>query len=141
MLAGRLTVEDLAGYIASRAHHAHAGTDKSKNGVEGHHAAPGTALAALDAETRAAAHHPLADAPTGPSDGKAAALAAPRPTAHDERNVTRIGSAKLAAVLRYLNTYRDQSGGRQTLSEQERASLANIKALVDELHERYVSEA
>jgi ParB/RepB/Spo0J family partition protein len=142
MLAGKLTVEDLAGYIASRAHHhAHASTDKSKNGGEGHHTGPGTALAALDAEARAAAHHPLADAPAGQPDGKAAALAAPRPTAHDERSATRIGSAKLAAVLRYLNTYRDQSSGRQTVSEQERASLANIKALADELYERYVSEA
>jgi hypothetical protein len=136
MLAGKLTVEDLAGYIASRAHHVHAGTDKHKNGAEGHPSEPGTALAALDAEARAAAHHPLADGHTGPSEGKAAS----RPNSHDERSVTRIGSAKLAAVLRYLNTYRDQSDGRRAVSEQERASLANIKALVDELHERYVSE-
>jgi ParB/RepB/Spo0J family partition protein len=140
MLAGKLTVEDLAGYIASRAHHSHSGIDKNKNGVDGHPSGPGTALAALDAEARAAAHHPLADGHTGPPDGKAAAQAASRPNSHDERSVTRIGSAKLAAVLRYLNTYRDQSDGRRAVSEQERASLANIKALVDELHERYVSE-
>jgi ParB family chromosome partitioning protein len=67
------------------------------------------------------------------------ALAAPHARAgHDDRNVNRIGNAKLAAVLRYLNTYRDTSSGRQSVSEQEVASLANIKAIADDLYERFV---
>jgi hypothetical protein len=60
---------------------------------------------------------------------------------HDERSAIRIGSAKLAAVLRYLNTYRDHSTGRRGVSEGERASLAHIKALVDELYMKYTENA
>ena len=56
---------------------------------------------------------------------------------HEDRSATRIGNAKLAAVLRYLNTYRDGSALRQSVSEQEQASLANIKAIVDDLWERF----
>jgi ParB/RepB/Spo0J family partition protein len=146
MLAGKLMVEDLPGYIQAKAEaHAHEAkaAHTSKNGVEKpERIAPGSALAALDAEPRAAAHHPIGrDEEAGESSrsGKAEALAAQTArTAQDERSAIRVGSAKLAAVLRYLNTYRDHSTGRRAVSEGERASLAAIKALADELYERHV---
>ncbi|MEO8289172.1 MAG: ParB/RepB/Spo0J family partition protein [Chloroflexota bacterium] len=127
MLAGTLTVEDLPGYIAAKS--AHKGQQS---------AASGSALAALDTEAWAA-HHPLSDGHhDGNGEGKAGALAAHHAKAGSEdRSAIRIGNAKLAAVLRYLNTYRDGSLGRQAISEQEQASLANIKLLVDELNTRF----
>jgi ParB family chromosome partitioning protein len=134
MLAGTLTVEDLPGYIAAKS------ADKSTiRGTQ--HVNGGAALAALDAEARAAAHHPITDGHDSRNgNGKAEALAAPHARAgHDDRDrsASRIGNAKLAAVLRYLNTYRDGSALRQSVSEQEQTSLANIKALVDDLWERF----
>jgi ParB-like chromosome segregation protein Spo0J len=133
MLAGALTVEDLAGYIAAK------NADKSTTrGTQ--HTSGGAALAALDTEARAAAHHPITDGHDSRNGkGTAEALAAPHArTGHDnDRNATRIGNAKLAAVLRYLNTYREGSALRQSVSEQEQASLANIKAIVDDLWARF----
>jgi ParB-like chromosome segregation protein Spo0J len=128
MLAGTLTVEDLPGYIAAKS--AHKGQQST---------AADSALAALDTQARAAAHHPLSDGHhDGNGEGKAGALAAHHAKAGSEdRSAIRIGNAKLAAVLRYLNTYRDGSLGRQAISEQEQASIANIKFLVDELYTRF----
>lgn len=125
MLAAKLTVEDLPGFIQSKTSHQSA-----------------TSYTALDAEARTAAHHSITEANSSSnSTGKAEALAASHAkTAHsniDERSALRIGNAKLAAVLRYLHTYREHSTGRRSISEQEQASLANIKALVDELCERF----
>lgn len=51
----------------------------------------------------------------------------------EERGKARIGSAKLATILRYLTTYKEQSAGRERISEQERATLAQIRALVEEV--------
>ena len=53
---------------------------------------------------------------------------------------TRIGSAKLAAVLRYLNTYRVQAAGRQAISSQEQAALDLIKEIVQDLRARFPAE-
>jgi ParB/RepB/Spo0J family partition protein len=133
MLAGTLTVEDLPGYVATKS-----AIRSSQPTITG------AALAALDTEARAAAHHPIRDGHDGQGNSKAEALAAPHARAgHDDRDrdrdrsAIRIGNAKLAAVLRYLNTYRDGSALRQSVSEQEQASLANIKAVVDELCDRF----
>jgi ParB-like chromosome segregation protein Spo0J len=118
MLAGTLTVEDLPGFIAGRS------ADKSA----------GSAAKSDTDNSNSPAHsaHTL-------DKGKPEALAAPHParTGHDDRNANRIGNAKLAAVLRYLNTYRDATSGRQSVSEQEQASLANIKAIVDDLYGQF----
>jgi ParB/RepB/Spo0J family partition protein len=138
MLAGSLTVEDLPGYIAARS------ADKATMTTGGsQHASGAAALAALDTEARAAAQHPITDGHhrlngTGKAEEALVASHAAR-AGHDDRdrNASRIGNAKLAAVLRYLNTYRDGSTLRQSVSEQEQASLANIKSLVDELWERF----
>ena len=117
MLLGILTVEDLPGYVASRSP---AKSDKSvmPNGRR----APQSVIPEGMAEAFAYQH------------AKAA-----RDNIHNQnnRNAVRIGNAKLAAVLRYLNTYRDGSALRQSVSEQEQASLANIKAIVDELFARF----
>jgi ParB/RepB/Spo0J family partition protein len=134
MLAGTITVEDLPGYVATKsvASNGHPGSQSMQTA---------TALAALDAEARAAAHHPIRDPHDSHDDnGQAEALAAPHARAghdHKDRSAVRIGNAKLAAVLRYLNTYRDGFALRQSVSEQEQASLANIKAVVDELYARF----
>jgi len=111
MLAGTLTVEDLPGFIAARTA-AKSDVDNSQSSTQNVHT--------LD-------------------KGKPEALAAPHAAkaGHDDRNANRIGNAKLAAVLRYLNTYRDATSGRQSVSEQEQASLANIKAIVDDLYGRF----
>lgn len=141
MLAGRLTVEDLAGWISAK-HHSLRGEPASSL----QHANSTDA----DAELLVAAEQsaiedgdPQYDASHSghgtPSTGEA--LVAPKKggsTDQDERSAIRMGNAKLAAVLRYINTYRDYSTGRRVVSEGERASLAHIKALVDELNERYV---
>jgi ParB family chromosome partitioning protein len=118
MLAGSLTVEDLPGFIAARAAEKSAGSQAKSDADNPQSAALGT--------------HPA-------GKGKPGALAAPHAAkaGHDDRNATRIGNAKLAAVLRYLNTYRDATSGRQSVSEQEQASLANIKAIVDDLYGRF----
>ncbi len=110
MLAGTLTVEDLPGYIASKA----AGRD----------------------------HHPPAtdDRRRTKDDQASASQSAIRNPQSAIPGAIRIGNAKLAAVLRYLNTYRDAASGRQSVSEQEQASLANIKAIADELYARFGKE-
>ena len=149
MLAGRLTVEDLQGWIAAK-HSTRSeqapdtnttNKEASSPAVIGHssiedNVPPGAAGPKQNHRTRDGAAQ----------QGKATseeALAVPRKGGsldQDERSAIRIGSAKLAAVLRYLNTYRDHSTGRRAVSEGERASLAHIKMLVDELHEKYVAE-
>jgi hypothetical protein len=79
-----------------------------------------------------------AEAPTQqPAPQPALAAQAPAKADSNERKEARIGNAKLAAVLRYLNTYKEQSASRQTISEQERASLALIKATVEQLYDRF----
>jgi ParB family chromosome partitioning protein len=55
----------------------------------------------------------------------------------EERGRIRIGSAKLAAALRYLTTYKEQSEGRERISEQERATLTQIRTLVEEVCEKF----
>lgn len=51
----------------------------------------------------------------------------------EERGKIRVGSAKLAAVLRYLSAYKEQAVSRERISDGERTTLAQIKALADEL--------
>jgi ParB family chromosome partitioning protein len=55
----------------------------------------------------------------------------------EERGRIRIGSAKLAAALRYLTTYKEQSEGRERISEQERDTLAQIRMLVEEVCDKF----
>ncbi|MGA7730767.1 MAG: ParB/RepB/Spo0J family partition protein [Chloroflexia bacterium] len=149
MLAGRLTVEDLQGWIAAK----HSTRSEQASGTNTANieasSLPATGRSSmvdsvpLDA-VRTEQKHKAKDGAM--QVGKATseeAWAVPRKGGsldQDERSAIRIGSAKLAAVLRYLNTYRDHSTGRRAVSEGERASLAHIKMLVDELHEQYVTE-
>lgn len=149
MLAGRLTVEDLPGWIASK--QAAKGEQASSSLAASSDTANEDAmlLAATGQSTIAdgvpqSNHGTKANGERAGQPGKAASdetLAVSRKGGaldQDERSAIRIGSAKLAAVLRYLNTYRDHSTGRRAVSESERASLAHIKSLVDDLNERYV---
>ncbi|MFL5732568.1 MAG: ParB/RepB/Spo0J family partition protein [Chloroflexia bacterium] len=53
---------------------------------------------------------------------------------------TRIGTAKLAAVLRYLNTYKSQAASRQVISSQERAAIGLIKEIIEDLQGRFPEE-
>jgi ParB family chromosome partitioning protein len=149
MLAGRLTVEDLAGWIAAKHPPRGEFTNSNRQNDQSE-----TDSADQDATSLVAAANSLKvdDVPLDHGTKKSGAgqrgkstpeeaLVAPRKGGgidHDERSAIRMGSAKLAAVLRYINTYRDYSTGRRVVSEGERASLAHIKSLVDELHERYV---
>jgi ParB/RepB/Spo0J family partition protein len=114
MLAGNLTVEDLPGYIANR---------KTTD-----HGRPATETA-----TSGTGNPQSAGSWASPNSGNPQSVKA----GHEDRSAIRIGNAKLAAVLRYLNTYRDVAFGRQSVSEQEQASLANIKAIADELYGRF----
>jgi hypothetical protein len=111
MLAGTLTVEDLPGYIASKS----VGRDDRPPATD-----DGRRTKVDQASANQSAIH------LRPSFSESAMTSA-----------IRIGNAKLAAVLRYLNTYRDAASGRQSVSEQEQASLANIKAIADELYARF----
>lgn len=137
MLAGRLTVEDLAGWIAAKHHtHGESGTALQQDISEDISAGS----RANDVSTIVDRVLDGAEAGTGRGKtGSGAALRSSESMDQDERSAIRMGNAKLAAALRYINTYRDYSTGRRTISEGERASLAHIKALVDELNERYVA--
>lgn len=136
MLTGTLTVEDLAGYIAAKSHDKSANHDP-QSVIEPVLAAPDTHLNNAEAGPE---YHPITGRKTeGQDRGNAEALAASHVTkaGHEDRHASRIGNAKLAAVLRYLNTYRDAASGRQSVSEQEQASLAAIKAVVNDLYGRF----
>jgi|GEM_PF-1355842 len=50
-----------------------------------------------------------------------------------ERGKARIGSAKLSTILRNITSYKEQSADRERISEQERSTLAQIRALVEEV--------
>ena len=152
MLAGRLTVEDLPGWIAAK--HSTKGEQigtpiggsEASTQKTASSAATGRSSIVEDADRRIPAGKSAGQSSDGVDVGKTTpgeALAVARKGVgldHDERSAIRMGSAKLAAVLRYLNTYRNHSTRRRAVSEGERASLAHIKGLVDELHERYVRE-
>jgi ParB-like chromosome segregation protein Spo0J len=148
MLAGRLTVEDLPGWIAAK--HSTRGEQASgKDSTDGEAASQAvmgqsTIVDSVppDGDTRQKSISGDVTEQSGKSNPKEALAVSRKGESldHDERSANRIGSAKLAAVLRYLNTYRDHSTGRRAVSEGERASLAHIKTLVDGLYERYVVE-
>jgi ParB family chromosome partitioning protein len=127
MLAGTLTVEDLPGYIASKSAGRNAQVGTTDDSSQAHR--PTTDNRAKTDQSAIRLRPSFAG--SGPSES-----AIPR-AGHEDRSVIRIGNAKLAAVLRYLNTYRDAASGRQSISEQEQASLANIKAIADELYVRF----
>ena len=146
LLAGRLTVEDLPGWIAAK--HSSKSTQALATDIVNEEAISLVAAGSSSIVDSIPPH--AADTKSNHKAGGAGqrgratpdeALAVSHKSGsldHDERSAVRIGSAKLAAVLRYLNTYRDHSTGRRAVSEGERASLAHIKTLVDELCEKYV---
>ena len=152
MLEGKLTVEDLPGYVEARAISRQA------------EAALLEAERTLDSiqrsrEKRAAKEAKEQDKETQPLTPQAQQATfdapphdQPPPTSHElagsspttslnidpeERARIRIGGAKLAAAYRYLNTYRQQAEARDGISRQERATLQNLKSLVDDLYERF----
>jgi ParB family chromosome partitioning protein len=121
MLSGRLTVEDLPGYVESQA------AQKKGDGWAGGRATDISTSRGPEGEPRAG----LAAPEKGDAEGR-------EESEEDrERARVRIGNAKLAAVVRYLTTYREQAGEREAISKQERARIAEIKAIVGELSKKY----
>ena len=124
LLAGTLTVEDLPGYIESKA-------------------AINQAEKVLD-EARAIFNKHGGAIPGEAGDAGAAGRGSEKPeppladVKHTPRSAARIGTAKLAAVARYLTTYKEQAQSRTGISQHEKASLAKIKSLVDDLYLDYV---
>jgi ParB/RepB/Spo0J family partition protein len=174
ILAGNLTVEDLPGYIQSKAAQAEqelteaapAEVEATREGGDPQTTAsitglPGTLHRNLPEppappapastpppwpETQQGADATPTPTPTptstasmaGGRPGRAPSPAGERPPGNRVLNPeTRIGSAKLAAVLRYLRSYHVQAAYRQMISPQERTALAQIMALVEELHDRF----
>jgi ParB family chromosome partitioning protein len=164
ILAGTLTVEDLPGYIQSRPPQApaqdaptapprpvaaHGANITESEGADASSAAPSLDL--TGGPNSAIPGAPPAQTHFRPNRGDMSPDPQPKEDAHSgpasqatsDRVLspeTRIGSAKLAAVLRYLNTYRAQAASRQALSSQEHVALARIKELVEELQARFPAE-
>jgi ParB/RepB/Spo0J family partition protein len=139
MLQGSLTVEDLPGYIEAKSAVREAETALAEqapvaNGTKGKKRDEGETQPLPT--TSEATQTSFSTDPPAEEKGHAAALS----MGADERARIRIGSAKLAAVYRYLTAYRQQTEAREGISRQERATLGNIKQLVDGLYERYVGE-
>jgi ParB family chromosome partitioning protein len=165
ILAGTLTVEDLPGYIQSKAAQAvqqPAGAAPAEFEATPEGGNPERESAASPAHASSVRQENLPEPPAPP-----AAASTPGPTPQPQQvdatasipagkprqappaagsrppgdrvlsPETRIGSAKLAAVLRYLQTYYAQAAYRQMISSQERAALARIKELVEDLYERF----
>jgi ParB family chromosome partitioning protein len=140
ILEGRLTVEDLPGYIEAQAER----RARPADGMSATLTANATSVNG-SAQTRHGPQPQLRSqsqlhwqSPPHTEPQALAAQAAGQGDQEDEeRNRARIGRAKLAAVLRYLNTYREQAAPRNAISDRERASLAQIRALVEELWARY----
>lgn len=155
MLAGTVTVEDLPGYIASQQalrhtqnalrevaaaiHRKRGGTSEEYEGI-----VP-SAKSEEYAERLMATAAELQQTRSEEGSGGVAPFATQSErkgtsrAVSEERQMVRIGNAKLASVLRYLNTYSDSAANRMSVSEQERASLARIKTVVDELYNRFAS--
>jgi ParB/RepB/Spo0J family partition protein len=160
ILAGRLTVEDLPGYIQPKT--ARTGQAGPKEGQTASAPPESQEPVAAPPAGPAARQAHLPEAPAQAAPEEAAPTGQPGPLGEDEASAaghgqeagsapaqprglgdrvlspeTRIGSAKLAAVLRYLNTYRLQAARRQGISSQERAALGQIKRVVEDLRARF----
>jgi ParB family chromosome partitioning protein len=117
MKMGKLTVEDLTGYLQSK--EAAVAPLAATNGkAEMQYEGTGIPSAAPIKKSR------TANRTVAPSS---------------EKDAMRIGRAKLKTIVSNLNSYKQMSAGRATISPQERASLVLIRALVEELHSRYNS--
>jgi ParB family chromosome partitioning protein len=156
LLAGKLTVEDLPGYIEARNAARETETivrEANKILVEaGLPEIKPSKYAPADRGPKERETQPLPSTSTSTSTTSEATQAAfdttpptPQPAPNtlsmspEERSSIRVGSAKLAAAYRYLSTYRQQAETRESLSRQERATLGNIKLLVDALYEQFVA--
>jgi ParB family chromosome partitioning protein len=162
MLSGDLTVEDLPGYIAAKAairqgdkaieaagrllgkskEVLEADAEASATTPEARH--PQTPLAESieqeeNPETRATFLLNGKEVEKDPLDTQQRSLQRALATLVvddreiEERGKARIGSAKLSTILRYMTTYKEQSADRERISEQERSTLAQIRALVEEV--------
>lgn len=125
MLNGRLTVEDLPGYIQAKKRDAERLIEQANVALE--------RIEEVMARRDAARGQMKGDEETKHDPPMAEVK-------HSTRSAARIGSAKLAAVVRYLNTYKEQTQDRPGISAHEKASLAKIKSLVDEMYANYVGE-
>ncbi len=162
MLSGDLTVEDLPGYIAAKAairqgdkaiEAAGRLLGKSREVLEADGEARATRPEAQQPQTlagEAAEQEALAETRAtfllngkevekDPPDTQQRSLQRALATLVvddreiEERGKARIGSAKLSTILRYMTSYKEQSADRERISEQERATLAQIRALVEEV--------
>jgi hypothetical protein len=124
LLSGKLTVEDLPGFIQAK-------VDAVKTIA---YATDILDRIEMARAKRAAAREQAGDADGAKHDPPMAEVK------HSTRSTARIGSAKLAAVVRYLKTYREQAQDRPGISAHEKASLAKIKSMVDEMYADYVAE-
>ena len=149
MLSGELTVEDLPALVLEKAairdaRKANAAAQKVFDQIAAKEAARQAKSATSIPEDEVVDNGDMSIEVGGaealseqPDSQPALAAQAAAKAGSSERKEARIGNAKLAAVLRYLNTYKEQSASRQTISEQERASLALIKATVEQLYDRF----
>lgn len=149
MLSGELTVEDLPALVLEKvairdARKANTAAQKVFDQIESKEAARHAKSSTAISEDEVAGTRDMsievggAEAPSEqPLSQPALAAQASTKAGSNERKEARIGNARLAAVLRYLNTYKEQSASRQTISEQERASLSLIKATVEQLYDRF----
>ena len=136
ILSGELTVEDLPGYIEAKSAPQHSVQSRVAGDV---FIAPPAQEASSVGAVAAQAHN---GSGARGSRGEVAPPdfdSNPGDIEDPGRRAARIGSAKLAAVARYLNTYREQADKRGSVSAQERAALSGIKGLIDELHKTYAS--
>lgn len=157
MLAGTLTVEDLPGYIAAKA--ASRETEQTLRAVDralgkekeaGDMSQPAPVQSEEHTDTQQeqpdAQATLLQNGTEVEKEATSCAKPSPKPMLAalvidekevEERGKIRIGSAKLAATLRYLTTYKEQAAGRERISETERATLAQIRTLVEEVCEKF----
>jgi ParB-like chromosome segregation protein Spo0J len=136
---GRVTTDDLPGYQAAlereRADARQSSAPASSRDGEQHGSGIG-AVPATDQEANDPALQVLPAAEVGTAETKQEATGSSylEDFAHLQ---ARVGQAKLATVLRNLRGYRDGLHRRPpaAISQQERESLAKIKALLQEIHE------
>jgi ParB family chromosome partitioning protein len=158
LLSGKLTVEDLPGYIEAKAIVREAEEAKRQANIVLQEVAHEQLLSEVE-ERQARGAKERETQPLPPSSEATQASFDTMPVANqqpaassqpptpvtlsmdaEERTRIRVGSAKLAAAYRYLSTYRQQADARESISRQERATLDNIKLLVDSLLERFSRE-